>query len=191
MPKGKRFQFDDLPLTGLKRIERTPLGDSRGSFARIFCAEELKQIGWNGPIAQINHTVTSKRGVVRGLHFQHPPHAEKKIVNCLRGEIYDVAVDIRSHSPTFLHWHAEVLSASNHRALYIPEGFAHGFQALSDDVELLYLHSASHWPEAEDGLDALDSMLRIDWPINITERSKRDTAHDPLSHKKFQGVEVS
>lgn len=191
MSKGKRFQIDDLPLTGLKRIERIPLGDSRGSFARIFCAEELKQIGWDEPIAQINHTVTSKRGVVRGLHFQRPPHAEKKIVNCLRGEIFDVAVDVRSHSQTFLRWHAEVLSASNHRALYIPEGFAHGFQALSADVELLYLHSASHCPEAEDGLDAVDPMLRIDWPINITERSKRDTAHDPLSQKKFQGVEES
>ena len=97
--------------------------------------------------------MTASRGTVRGMHFQHPPHAETKFVSCLRGEVFDVAVDLRNGSPTFLHWHAEILSADNHRTLVIPEGFAHGFQTLSDDCEMLYFHTAAYNPEAEGGLN--------------------------------------
>ena len=106
-----RLFVTDLPLAGLKRIERQRLGDARGFLSRLFCAEELGPAGWTKPIAQINHTYTAKRGTVRGMHFQHPPHADMKLVSCIRGEVWDVAVDIRAGSKTFLRWHAEKLSA--------------------------------------------------------------------------------
>lgn len=114
----------DTPLAGLKLIERQQLGDSRGFLERLFCAEELAAAGWRKSVVQINHTLTQKAGTVRGMHFQRPPHAEVKLVTCLRGTIWDVAVDLRAGSATFLQWHAEELSSANHRALLIPEGFS-------------------------------------------------------------------
>lgn len=184
-----RFNALDLPLPGLKLLERQRIGDGRGFLARLFCAEELAAAGWVKPIAQINHTCTARRGTVRGMHFQRPPHSEMKLVSCIRGEVWDVAVDVRSGSPTFLHWHAERLSADNNRALLIPEGFAHGFQALADDVELLYCHAAAYAAEAEAGLNAQDPRLAIAWPLEITELSARDTGH-PLVESGFEGVRL-
>jgi dTDP-4-dehydrorhamnose 3,5-epimerase len=184
-----RFAVTALPLAGLKLIERQCLGDSRGFLSRLFCIEELDAAGWCKPIAQINHTYTARRGTVRGMHHQHQPHAEMKMVTCIRGEVWDVAVDLRTGSPTFLHWHAEVLSADNHRALLIPEGFAHGFQALTDDVELLYCHSAVHRPDAEAALNAQDPRLAITWPLEIAELSLRDAKH-PLIDSTFEGVRL-
>lgn len=184
-----RFAIFEVPLTGLKLIERQRLGDSRGFLSRLFCAEELAAAGWHQPIAQINHTYTAQRGTVRGIHYQSPPHAEMKLVSCIRGEVWDVAVDLRAGSSTFLHWHAEILSAENNRALLIPEGFAHGFQALTDDVEMLYCHSVAHSPEAEAGLNAKDPRLSITWPLAISEISLRDAKH-PLIDAKFEGVRL-
>ena len=184
-----RFSITDLPLAGLKLIERQRLGDSRGFLSRLFCAEELNAAGWHKPIAQINHTFTAQRGTVRGMHYQHPPHAEMKLVTCIQGEVWDVAVDLRTGSPTFLHWHAEILSADNLRALLIPEGFAHGFQTNSDEVALLYCHSAAHSPEAEAALNAQDPRLAIDWPLDITEMSNRDLSH-PLIKQNYQGISL-
>lgn len=174
------FTFADSPLVGLKIIARQRLGDSRGFLSRLFCADELAVAGWGKPIAQINHTHTAHRGTVRGMHYQNPPHAEMKLVTCIRGEVWDVAVDLRSGSPTFLKWHAEILSADNNRALLIPEGFAHGFQTLSDDVTLLYCHSAAYCPQAERALNAQDPRLAVSWPLPITEMSDRDAGHPPL-----------
>lgn len=182
-----RFTISALPLAGLKRIERQRLDDSRGFLSRLFCAEELVGSGWCKPIAQINHTCTARPGTVRGMHYQHPPHAEMKLVTCIRGEVWDVAVDLRRGSHTFLHWHAEILSVDNYRALLIPEGFAHGFQALTDNVELLYCHSAVHNPGAEAALNALDPRLAIAWPLEIAELSLRDAKH-PLMDSMFEGV---
>jgi len=182
-----RFTVRDLPLPGLKLVERQRLGDHRGFLARLFCAEELAEAGWTRPIAQINHTMTARRGTVRGLHFQHPPQAEMKLVSCIRGEVWDVAVDLRAESPGFLAWHAERLSAENGQALLIPEGFAHGFQALTDDAELLYCHSAAYAPAAEGGLNPLDPRLAIAWPLEVSEMSERDRAH-PLLDAGFAGV---
>lgn len=182
-----RFEITDTPISGLKVITRKPLGDHRGFLSRIFCSEELQQAGWTKPIAQINHTYTQKKGTVRGLHFQYPPHAEMKLVSCLQGEIFDVAVDIRSDSPTFLHWHAEVLCAENNKALLIPEGFAHGFQALTEDVVLLYCHNMPHTGEAEGGLNPQDPKIDIPWPLPITELSLRDSKHKTITHL-FKGI---
>jgi len=182
-----RFTVTDLPLAGLKRVQRERLGDSRGFLQRLFCADELAMAGWIKPVAQINHTHTAKQGTVRGMHFQRPPHAEMKLVTCIQGQVWDVAVDVRSGSPTFLHWHAERLTAENGCALLIPEGFAHGFQALTDDVELLYCHSAAYAAQAEGGLNPLDPRLGIDWPLATTEMSARDAAH-ALITLAFEGV---
>lgn len=184
-----RFTVTDLPLAGLKRVQRQRLGDSRGFLARLFCAEELAATGWTKPMAQINHTYTAKQGTVRGMHFQHPPHAEMKLVSCIRGEVWDVAVDLRCGSPTFLHWHAERLSTENGCALLISEGFAHGFQALTEDVELLYCHSAAYAAQAEGGLNPTDPHLGIRWPLAITELSTRDAGH-PLITPNFEGIRV-
>ena len=184
-----RFTITDLPLAGLKLIQREQIGDARGFLSRIFCAKELALAGWHEPIEQINHTYTAKQGTVRGIHFQFAPFAEKKLVSCIRGEVWDVALDLRKGSSTFLIWHAQRLSATNLSALLIPEGFAHGFQALTDDVELVYCHSKAYSAHAEGVLNALDPSIGISWPLTITERSTRDATH-PLIDSKFEGMQI-
>ena len=182
-----RFAVDDMPLAGLKRLTRQRIGDQRGFLSRLFCADELAGAGWHRPIAQINHTLTAVRGTVRGMHFQRPPHAEMKLVSCIRGEVWDVVVDLREGSATFLRWHAERLSADSGHALLIPEGFAHGFQALTDDVELLYCHSMPHEPAAEGGLHPMDPALFIAWPLPAANLSPRDGQHK-LMDANFRGL---
>ena len=176
-----RFSLGATALQGVLTVSRQRLGDARGSLSRLFCADELRAAGWHEPIAQINHTVTALAGTVRGLHFQHPPHAENKLVSCLRGAVWDVAVDLRADSPTFLRWHAETLSAENGMALLIPEGFAHGFQALTENVEMLYCHSHAHVPAAEGGLHPLDAALAITWPLPVVGLSARDAGQAPIA----------
>jgi dTDP-4-dehydrorhamnose 3,5-epimerase len=128
-------------------------------------------------------------GAVRGLHYQRPPAAETKIVSCLRGAIFDVAADIRRGSPTFLGWHGEVLSAENRRTLVVPEGFAHGFQVLEPDTEVLYLTTAPWDATAEGAVNATDPRLGIAWPLPISQRSSRDEAH-PVLDDSFLGIAV-
>lgn len=183
-----RFDVIDTPLAGLKVVQRKPIRDVRGYFSRFFCAEEFRQAGLNSRIAQINHSHSKIAGTVRGMHYQLPPHAETKFVSCIRGEIFDVAVDLRKGSPTFLKWHGEILSAENQRSLLIPEGFAHGFQTLTDDCELLYLVSAPYEPTAENGLNAADTLLKITWPLPITEMSDKDRNNAFLS-PEYSGIE--
>ena len=181
------FLITDLPLTPLKRVERKRIMDERGHFQRMFCADELHGAGWIGPVAQINHSYSAKKGTVRGFHFQNPPHAEMKLVSCISGEVWDVAIDIRKGSKTFLHWHAEQLSAENCGALLIPEGFAHGFQTLTDNVELLYCHSSPYSAASESGLHPMDPKLAVAWPLPVTQISQRDAACKMLD-KNFAGV---
>ncbi|MGE4239665.1 dTDP-4-dehydrorhamnose 3,5-epimerase [Ramlibacter sp.] len=176
-----RFAITDTPLASLKVIERRRLQDDRGFLSRLFCGEELGAAGWHAPIAQINHTLTRRRGALRGMHFQQAPHAEMKLVNCIRGEVFDVAVDLRAGSPTFLRWHAERLSPDNGRAMLIPEGFAHGFQALTDDCELVYLHSHAYVPSSEGGVNAQEPRIGIEWPLPVTDQSDRDRGFALLS----------
>ena len=184
-----RFTITQTPLAGLKIIARQRLEDGRGFLTRVFCAEELLESGWNGPVAQINHTRTLHKGTIRGMHFQFPPHSEKKLICCLTGEIWDVALDIRADSPTFLRWHGVRLSGENGLSMLIPEGFAHGFQALSGNVDLLYCHSAAYRAGAEGGLNPQDPRLAIDWPVAITEISERDLSH-PFLDSTFTGVRL-
>jgi dTDP-4-dehydrorhamnose 3,5-epimerase len=175
-----RFDILATSFAGLRVLQRKPVGDSRGYLERLFCNDELQALAPGKPIVQINRTVTAGRGTVRGMHYQRPPHAETKFVSCLRGEVFDVALDLRHDSPTFLRWHAEVLSADNHKTLVIPEGFAHGFQTLTDDCEMLYLHTAAYQPRAEGGLHAQDPRLAIKWPLGVAVLSERDAAHAML-----------
>ena len=181
--------FDILAtsIAGLEVLQRKPLGDTRGYLERLFCAEELQALIPGRHIAQINRTLTEACGTVRGMHFQHPPHAETKFVTCLRGEVFDVAVDLRRNSPTFLCWHAERLSADNRKTLVISEGFAHGFQALTGDCEMLYVHTAVYRASAEGGLNAQDPRLAIQWPLPVAGLSPRDAVHPFLSND-FLGV---
>lgn len=184
-----RFQIHSLPLQGLKLIERQKLGDSRGFLSRLFCAEDLRPAGWKSSIQQINHTLTAKRGTVRGFHYQTPPHSEMKLVSCVAGKILDFAIDIRKESDTFLQVHSEELSAENGKALLIPEGFAHGFQSLTDNVELVYCHSAAFTADAEAGLNPLDPKLNIFWPLEISDLSDRDKQHQ-LIGEQFEGIKL-
>jgi dTDP-4-dehydrorhamnose 3,5-epimerase len=170
-------------------VQRRRLEDSRGFFSRLYCAAEMTAAGVHKPLAQINQTLTRLKGTVRGMHFQRPPHAETKIVSCLAGEIFDVAVDLRRGSPTFLRWHGEILSPGNQRSLFIPEGVAHGFQALADDCELLYLHTEAFYPESEAAVHAEDPRLAIHWPLTISAMSDRDRSHAMLT-ATFDGISL-
>jgi dTDP-4-dehydrorhamnose 3,5-epimerase len=184
-----RFDFIQTPLSGLTLVQRRVIEDERGFLSRFYCAEEFAAAGFEFPITQINHTLTRKKGAVRGLHFQYPPHAEIKLVSCLHGEIFDVAVDLRHDSPTFLQWHGVVLSAQNRQSLLIPKGFAHGFQTLSEDCELIYLHTAAYSPESEGALNVTDPKFDIAWPLAITEISARDRNHKMIE-QNFQGMNI-
>mgnify|MGYP000730500319 CR=1 FL=1 len=182
-----RFDFISTDLAGLIVVQRKAVEDQRGFLSRFYCAEEFNKAGMCKSIAQINHALTSSKGAVRGMHFQYAPHAETKLVSCLQGEIFDVAVDLRHGSPTFLHWHAEILSAKNRRSLLIPEGFAHGFQALTENCELIYLHTAAYHPEVEGALNAADPKLDIVWPLTVTDMSEKDR-NRKLIEQDFEGI---
>lgn len=174
-------------ILGLCTADAQPVSDHRGAFARWFCQAELAEVLGSRSIVQINHSRTVSVGAVRGLHFQHHPHAEMKLIRCLRGRVFDVAVDLRQNSPTFLQWHAEELSGENQRMILIPEGFAHGFQVLEPDSELLYLHTAKYQKSSEGAVRYDDTLIGIDWPLPVTDVSERDQNHPPLS-PSFSGV---
>jgi len=178
---NSRFHILETPLQGLNILQPKRLGDHRGYLERMYCTADLEALLGSRSIAQINRTFTEKTGTVRGMHFQLPPHAEMKFVTCLKGEVFDVAVDLRTDSPTYLEWHAEILSGENHKILVIPEGFAHGFQAQSDNCEMLYFHTAAYHPSAESGLNPRDPALAIDWPLAVSEISERDASHPFIS----------
>lgn len=184
---SRKITVFPTPIEGLTVLVHPPISDPRGHLERMFCADELADSLAGKTIVQINRSLTALRGTVRGMHFQYPPHAETKYVMCLRGEAFDVAVDLRYDSPTFLHWHGVTLSPSEHKTFVIPEGFAHGFQTLTDECELLYFHTAAYTPAAEAGLNPRDPMLAIAWPRKITEISDRDDEQSGLT-QEFEGV---
>lgn len=168
------MRFHTLPLEGAYVIEPEPFQDDRGLFARIFCQRELREIGQTKAIVQINHSVTVEKGTIRGMHFQYPPRAEIKMVKCLNGSVFDVMVDLRNSSPTFGKWYGEVLSPDNMKMMYIPEGFAHGFQTLVENAELLYLHTEFYDPKYEGGVAFDDPDMGIDWPLPAAVISAKD-----------------
>jgi dTDP-4-dehydrorhamnose 3,5-epimerase len=174
-------------LPGVVVVETTPFADHRGAFACLYDERDLACVIGARRIAQINHSRTSAVGAVRGMHFQYPPHAEMKLVRCLRGRVWDVAVDLRAGSSTFLRWHAEELAPDNAHMLVIPEGCAHGFQVLEPESELLYLHTALYVPEAEGGISCNDPRVGITWPLPVAGQSRRDGSFPPIAHN-FSGI---
>jgi len=170
-------------------LQAEPYVDHRGRFGRIYCQDELKQIGHSKQIVQVNHSLTRKSGAIRGMHFQYPPKAEIKMVKCLRGSVFDVIVDVRRDSDTLLQWYGEVLSDENLKMMYVPEGFAHGFQALEENAELLYLHTEFYSSEHEGGIRYDDPILSIAWPSKATEISEKDQEY-PLLSEDFEGIRI-
>jgi dTDP-4-dehydrorhamnose 3,5-epimerase len=174
-------------ISGLVVAEKKAYKDERGSFARLFCEHELASVIGNRRIVQINLSCTQAVGAVRGLHFQHTPHTEMKLVRCLKGKVWDVAVDLRPTSSSYKRWYAQELSPDNAYMLVIPEGFAHGFQVLEAGSELLYMHTAFYSPDSEGGLRHNDPELRIAWPLPVTDISQRDASH-PYMNSSFTGI---
>ena len=183
------MKFVEAPLAGAYVIELEPFQDERGLFARTFCQNEFAKIGFYKQIVQINHSITRQKGAIRGMHYQLPPACETKIIRCVQGEVFDVMVDIRSGSPTFMQWYEVELSKDNLRMVYIPEGFAHGFQSLTDNVELIYHHSAFYSPESERGLRFDDPVLAFHWPLSVRAVSSKDQSY-PLIDNNFKGIEI-
>lgn len=179
--------FSPAPLNGSYIIELSPFSDSRGWFARTYCKDEFKQIGHFKEWVQLNHSVTYKAGSIRGMHYQVQPYREIKMVRCIAGAVYDVIIDLREGSSTFLNWFGTELSAQNKNMLYIPEGFAHGFQTLADDCELIYHHTELYTPVAEAGIKYNEPLVNIQWPLPVTEISERDKSH-PYLDVHYKGI---
>ena len=179
--------FTETALKGSYIISLEPYSDERGWFARTFCKKEFEAIGHHKEWVQMNHSFTTDKGTVRGMHFQLPPFSEIKMVRCVAGAVLDVIVDIREGSPTFLQWTGVELSAANKKMIYIPEGFAHGFQTLEENSELIYHHTAFYQPGVEAGLRYNDPAIKIDWPLAVQNISARDKEH-PLLNEHFKGI---
>ena len=169
--------FTELSLAGAYVIDLEPRRDERGFFARAFCAEELERRGLKAGVVQANLSQNVRRGTVRGMHYQRAPRAEVKMVRCVHGAIYDAIIDLRRESPTYLRWTSVELSRENRRMLYVPEGFAHGYQALTDDCEVLYLVTEFYAPEHESAIRWNDPLFRIEWPLADVSLSPKDAAH--------------
>jgi dTDP-4-dehydrorhamnose 3,5-epimerase len=166
--------FTETALAGAFIIDIEPRGDSRGFFARAFCQHEFEEHGLKPTIAQANLAYNATRGTLRGMHFQYPPAAETKLVRATRGAILDIIVDLRPESPTYLEHIAVELTADNHRALYVPERFAHGYQVLEDQTETSYQVGEFYAPEHEGGLRYDDPRLGLTWPLPVGEMSVKD-----------------
>jgi dTDP-4-dehydrorhamnose 3,5-epimerase len=177
----------DTPIAGLQLVEFASSSDARGSFERVYCRESLARLHPGFRVEQANLSRTLGRGALRGLHFQRAPSLEAKLVRCIAGSVFDVAVDLRAGSPTLLQWHAVRLDAAEPRAYFLPEGFAHGFQVLSDAATMLYFHSAAWDGSAEGGLRHDDPRLAIAWPLPVVQMSERDRSH-PALDAGFDGL---
>lgn len=181
------MRFTPLPLAGAFAIDLDPRPDARGAFARTFCQDTFAAQGLATDFVQANQSWNLRQGTLRGMHYQHPPHAEAKYIRCIAGAVFDVIIDIRQGSATFLQHVGLELSAVNMRGLYVPPGFAHGFITLQDDTQLAYMHSARYAPGAEGGLRYDDPRLAIAWPLPPAVMSEKDEVY-PLLEAGFTGI---
>ena len=181
--------FTDIPLNGPKIVTLRPIRDDRGFFARSFCSTTFQKQGLIDSYPQINHSGSTIAGTIRGLHYQTPPAAEAKLIRCIRGQIYDVMVDVRKGSNTFLQWYGHTLEEADFTMLYIPPGFAHGYQALCDGAEVIYQSSAEYTPALEGRLRYDEPRVGICWPIEAVILSPKD-ATTPWLSQEFEGVEL-
>ena len=179
--------FSPTVLNGSYVIDLELKSDDRGWLARYYCKEEFQKIGHTKEWVQMNHTFTGKKGSIRGMHFQIHPFKEIKMLRCIAGSVYDVIIDLRKDSDTFLKWTGVELSSANKKMLYIPEGFAHGFQCLEDNCELTYHHSEYYQPNSESGIKYNEPLVNIKWPLPVTVISARDDQH-PYLDKNFKGI---
>ena len=181
------MKFIPLPLKGAFSVQPEFLPDERGGFMRTFCKKEFDLIGFNKDFLQINHSFNNTKATLRGMHFQVSPYSEDKLIRCIAGSVFDVIVDIRKDSPTFLKWFSIELSAKNKTMILIPEGFAHGFQTLEDNTELLYHHTNYYEKAAESGILYNDELTGIQWPLKISVISEKDKNYPPLT-VNFKGL---
>jgi len=177
----------DTPIAGVKVIESLPLIDARGSFERWYCEKELAPILDGRRIVQVNQSHTLNVGCIRGLHYQKPPYGEMKFIRCLSGRVWDVALDLRAGSPTFLKWYKQELTPDSKNMFVIPEGCAHGFQVLEKNSKLLYLHTSFYEPGSEGRVNYADKLVNITWPLPPTDISERDMKH-PMLDSNFKGL---
>jgi dTDP-4-dehydrorhamnose 3,5-epimerase len=179
--------FQPTFINGLYVIELDLFRDERGWFARTFCKEEFKKAGFDNEWVQMNHSFTIQKGTLRGMHFQFPPYSEIKMVRCIAGSVFDVAIDLRKNSATFLQWFGIEISAENKKMILIPDGFAHGFQTLQNNCELIYHHTNFYTPDAEAGIKYNDPGIGIKWPLPVNEISKKDDNYAYLN-ENFKGI---
>ncbi len=179
--------FTETILKGSYVIELNTFTDERGWFARTYCKNEFSAIGHHDEWVQMNHSFTKNKGTIRGMHFQLPPFSEIKLVRCIAGAVYDVIIDLRKNSATFLQSFGVELSAQNKKMIYIPAGFAHGFQAVTNDCEMIYHHSQFYTAGAEGGIKYNDPKINISWPLAVTNISERDNQHNLLD-ENFKGI---
>jgi len=177
------------PFPGIFVLENPPFRDVRGEFGRLFDSEWESGFLGDMAVAQVNHSVTLGRGTIRGLHYQVAPFCETKLITCIRGRVYDIVVDVRRGSPDFLCWHSELLSGGEGCTLVVPAGFAHGFQTLDEDCELIYVHSQPYRPDAEAGMNPCDPRLGIPWPEPVGRMSERDATH-PFIGSDWVGIDL-
>ncbi len=183
------MKFTSTALEGSYVIDVISFEDERGWFVRTFCKNEFAQIGHTKEWVQINHSFTDEKGTIRGMHFQNPPFSEIKLIRCIAGKIFDVIIDLRKNSKTFLKWFGVELSAENKKMIYIPEGFAHGFQTLTDGCQLIYHHSEYYEPGVEGGIKYDDAMIGINWTLPAKNVSERDNNHPKLDNN-FIGLNI-
>jgi|TARA_B110000908_G_C10222175_1_gene435954 dTDP-4-dehydrorhamnose 3,5-epimerase len=176
------MNVEPLKIIGAFKISPKKIQDKRGIFGRMFCAKEFETYGMNTQWVQMNTSISNVKGTVRGLHFQRPPHSEIKLVRCVRGKIIDIVLDLRKGSPSYGYICSINLNSKNMDMVYIPEGCAHGFQALTDSVELHYCHSKFYAPKFESGINVLDPDLAINWPLPLVNLSFKD-ANYPIFKK--------
>jgi dTDP-4-dehydrorhamnose 3,5-epimerase len=169
--------FRETKIAGVFEIQLEPVFDDRGFFARSWCRKEFEAHGLNPGLAQCNVSSSTRKGTLRGLHFQSAPHAETKLIRCTKGSIVDIALDLRPTSPTFKQWTAVNLTAENHSMLYVPQGCAHGFLTLEDDCEVFYQMSEFYHPEAAQGVRWNDPAFGIEWPGEVKVISSRDSSY--------------
>ncbi|HIB66511.1 MAG TPA: dTDP-4-dehydrorhamnose 3,5-epimerase [Phycisphaerales bacterium] len=185
------MKFQPTPLQGCYLIEQEPRKDDRGFFARMYCAREFEAAGLPTDFVQINNGFSSKKGTLRGLHYQRPPHCESKLIRCVSGRIFDCVVDLRPDSPTFGSWYGEELSAENRQMMFVPKGFAHGYLALEDHSEVVYLVDTFYAPNTEGGLKWDSQALQIKWPITPSILSEKDQSlpdFDEQDWSEFAGL---
>lgn len=182
------MKITPLEIPDVHLIDLEKRGDDRGFFARLSCCDELEAAGLRGDWLQVNNSLTATKGIVRGLHFQRPPQAEVKMVRCIRGAIFDVAVDLRAGSATYGRYVAHILTEENREMLYIPEGFGHGFQSLEENSEIIYFNTANYSPDVEGGVAFDDPQIAITWPLKITFVSDRDKAMPSLA--EFEAIQI-